>query len=326
MIFCNILQPYEALNTQMCKDYELGDKRIMKMISARDLRKHSTPYWLIMPAVICVLIFTVYPMINLVYTSFFKVNQLNPAKTKFVGFQNYEKIFGKPYFVKSLRNTFTYTIMSVALITSTALFSAVLLGLKRTRFNRFIQAVIFTPHIVSSVAVAIIWTWLYEPTFGIFNNILKGIGLPTLKWLASSDTALISIVIVAVWKSFGYYCLIFISAISGISSEVFDACEVDGAAGFTKFFKIILPLISPQLFFSLIVLTINSFKVFELTRIMTNGGPSFSSSTLVLYIYRLVFLDGNLGQATATGVVLLTVVGIMTAFYFLLLNRKVHYQ
>lgn len=298
----------------------------MRMISVRDLRKRSTPYWLIMPAVICVLIFTIYPMINLVYTSFFKVNQLNPAKTKFIGLQNYSKIFGKTQFKKSFINTVYFTLMSVVLISSTSLFSAVLLGLKRTRFNRFIQAVIFTPHIVSTVSIAIVWIWLYEPTFGILNNILRGCGLPGVPWLTSTDTSLLSVIIVVVWKSFGYYCLIFISAISGIPGEIFDACEVDGATGFTKFVKIIMPLISPQLFFSLIILTINSFKVFESTQVMTNGGPNYSSNTLVLWIYRLVFFEGNVGQGAATGVVLLVVVGIMTAFYFLMLNRKVHYQ
>lgn len=161
---------------------------------------------------------------------------------------------------------------------------------------------------------------------GLFNMVLSALGLPTLPWLQSSDTAMMSIVIVSVWKSLGYYVMIIFAALQGIPSEIYEAADLDNASKTSCFFKITLPMISPQLFLALITMTIGSFKVFETIRIMTNGGPGTSTQVLVYYIYQYAFNYFKVGIASTGGVVLLIIVGLLTLFYFKALSKKVHYQ
>ncbi|GIQ64481.1 hypothetical protein PACILC2_30490 [Paenibacillus cisolokensis] len=195
---------------------------------------------------------------------------------------------------------------------------------QKTRFNAFVQAGIFTPHIISIVSVALIWLWLMEPNLGFLNYVLKSLGLPTSQWLQSSGTAMISVIIVSVWQGIGYYALIMVAAIQSIPGEILEAAQLDNAKRRHVFFRITLPLISPQLFFILIIMTIGSFKVFDTIKIMTGGGPNNSTNTLVYYIYS--FRTTNIGYASATGVVLMIVIGLLTLLYFRLLAKKVHYQ
>jgi sn-glycerol 3-phosphate transport system permease protein len=163
-----------------------------------------------------------------------------------------------------------------------------------------------------------------EPNLGLLNFGLKALGLPTSQWLQSSKTAMISVIIVSVWHSVGYYTLIIVAALQSIPPSIYEAAELDNAKKFKVFYKITLPLISPQLFFILIIMTIGSFKVFDTVRIMTGGGPNNATNTLVYYIYS--FRTTNIGFASATGVVLMAIIGILTFIYFRLLSKKVHYQ
>jgi sn-glycerol 3-phosphate transport system permease protein len=146
-------------------------------------------------------------------------------------------------------------------------------------------------------------------------------GLP---WLQSSDTALMSVTIVSVWQNIGYFALIIIAALKGISPTIYEAAALDNASRLTVFRKLTIPLISPQLFFILVVMTIGSFKVFETVQVMTGGGPNDATSTLVYYIYK--FRTTNVGYASATGVVLMGIIGLLTFVYFRILAKKVHYQ
>ena len=167
---------------------------------------------------------------------------------------------------------------------------------------------------------------MMEPSYGILNSILNALGLPDCQWLQSSDTSMMSIIIVASWKAIGYYTLIFIAALQSIPISIYEAADLDNAGKVKTFWKITLPMISPQIFFVLIVLTIGSFKVFETVRVMTNGGPNNSTNTLVYLIYNEVFQNSRIGYGAAVGVVLLGIVGVLTVFYFISLSKKVHYQ
>jgi sn-glycerol 3-phosphate transport system permease protein len=281
------------------------------------------PYVLIGPAMIGIFLFVIYPMIYLVYLSFFKYNLLNSAMSRYVGFDNYIQIFNRPDFYKSLTNTVIYTGGVVVLTMLISLFFAVWLK-KQTRLNYIIQAGIFTPHIISIVSVSLVWLWLMEPNLGFLNFALEKLGLPTSQWLQSSKTALFSIIIVSVWHGIGYYVLILVAALQGISPNIYEAAELDNTSRFRVFRRITLPLISPQMFFILIIMTIGSFKVFDTVRIMTGGGPNNATNTLVYYIYG--FRTTNIGYAAATGVVLMVIIGILTFIYFRLMSKKVHYQ
>ncbi|MNI76114.1 sn-glycerol-3-phosphate transport system permease protein UgpA [compost metagenome] len=153
---------------------------------------------------------------------------------------------------------------------------------------------------------------------------LKWVGLPPSEWLQSSRTALISVIIVSVWQGIGYYTLIIVAALQSIPPSIYEAAELDNAGRFKVFYKITLPMISPQLFFILVVMTIGSFKVFDTIKIMTGGGPNNATSTVVYYMYG--FRTTNIGYSSATGVVLMAIIGVLTIIYFRLLSKKVHYQ
>jgi sn-glycerol 3-phosphate transport system permease protein len=281
------------------------------------------PYVMILPAMTGILLFVIYPVIYLIYLSFYKYNLMNKDKSKFIGFDNFTQILTREDFYGALMNTVIYTVGVVVLTLILSLIIAVWLN-KKSRFNAIVQAGIFTPHIISIVSIALVWLWLMEPNHGLLNFLLKALGLPTSQWLQSSNTALLSVIIVSVWHGIGYYTLIIVAALQSIPPSIYEAAALDNASKFNIFYKITLPLISPQLFFILIIMTIGSFKVFDTVKIMTGGGPNSATTTLVYYIYE--FRTNSIGYASATGVVLMAIIALLTFIYFRLLSNKVHYQ
>ena len=284
------------------------------------------PYLLLLPAFIGIGLFTIYPVIKAIYWSFFKVNQLNQSKTRFVGLNNYTYLLTNKNFLKTLKNTGVYTLWTVIIILLIAIVLAVWLSKRQDKMTKFTQAAAFTPHITSMVTIAMIFSQMMNPQIGLFNEALKALGLPTCQFLQSSDTAMASVIFVATWKSIGYYSLIIIGALQSITPSIYEAAALDNAGELRTLTKITIPMISPQLFFTLIVMTIGSFKVFDTVRLLTDGGPNNATSTIVYYIYKTVFWDSNVGRACAASVILLVCVGILTVIYFKLLSRKVHYQ
>ena len=281
------------------------------------------PYVLIAPAMAGIGLFVIYPVAYLVYLSFFKYNLMNKARSKFIGLDNFEQILTRGDFYKALGNTAVYTLGVVVLTMALSLLIAVWLN-RKTRINALVQAGIFTPHIVSIVSIALVWLWLMDPDQGLLNFVLRTFGLPPSEWLQSSGTALFSVIIVSVWQSVGYYALIIVAALQSVPPSIYEAAALDNASRFKVFWKITLPMISPQLFFILIIMTIGSFKVFDTVKIMTGGGPNDATNTLVYYIYG--FRTTNIGYSAATGTVLMAIIGVLTFIYFRLLAKKVHYQ
>lgn len=292
----------------------------------RTLMEKLKPYLMLLPAFIGIGAFTIYPIIKVIVWSLYKVNQLNPSKTKFVGLTNFQYLLTNKNFLKTLGNTGVYTFWTVVIILLVALVLAVWLSKKQDKMTRFTQAAAFTPHIISMVSIAMVFAQMMNPNFGLFNEVLEKLGLPRLQWLQSSSTAMGSVVFVASWKSIGYYSLIIIGALQSISPSIYEAAALDNSGEFNTLRKITIPMISPQLFFTLIVMTIGSFKVFDTVRLLTDGGPNNATSTIVYYIYKTVFWDSNVGRACAASVILLICVGILTIVYFKLLSKKVHYQ
>ena len=163
-----------------------------------------------------------------------------------------------------------------------------------------------------------------EPNYGMLNYVLQTLGLPTSDWLQSSKSSLMSIVLVSLWHNLGYFTLIILAALQSVPPSIYEAASLDNAKPYQTFFKITLPMISPQLFFVLIIITIGSFKVFDTVKIMTNGGPNNSTATLVFHIFE--YRSNNLGYASATGIVLMILITILTIIYFRMLSKRVHYQ
>lgn len=283
------------------------------------------PLLMVSPAMIFLILFTVYPMFYLAYLSLFDFKLARPDLKEFVGLQNYYfLLFVKRDFRISLQNTAVYTVSVVVFLILFAVVFALWLQ-KNTFLNRLAQRAIFTPHLVAMISCGMIWSWIMDEQ-GLFNAVLEFFHLPGLKWLNSSSTAMISIVIVSVWKSLGYYALIVLSALKAIPAEIHEAAALDNTGPFRKFFRITLPMISPQLFFLLITITISSFKVFDTVRVMTAGGPGNSTNVVSYYIYHYVFNNNQMGLATSAGTILMIILMIMTAVYFKVIGNKVHYQ
>ncbi|MBP1996630.1 carbohydrate ABC transporter permease [Paenibacillus eucommiae] len=280
-------------------------------------------YLMIAPAMAGIFLFVIYPVLYLVYLSFFKYNLMNKAKSKFIGLDNFKQIFTRDDFYQALSNTLIYTVGVVVLTMLISLLMALWLS-KRKRLNAVVQAGMFTPHIVSIVSVSLVWLWLMEPNYGLLNFLLKLAGLSPSQWLQSSSTAMLSVIIVSVWQSIGYFTLIIVAALQSVPPSLYEAAALDNASKLKVFYKITLPFISPQLFFILIIMTIGSFKVFDTVKVMTGGGPNGATNTLVYYIYE--YRTTNIGYSAATGVVLMAIIGLLTFIYFRILSKKVHYQ
>jgi len=278
------------------------------------------PYVMILPTLILLGVFTFYPAIDMVINSFYDVNVFKG--NTFVGFQNYVRLFKHPDFWPAVRNTLIYTVVSVFFMIFLGLVFA--LWLQRSTFiNGIVQRFMFLPHICAFLSVALIFQWLMDDE-GLFNFVLSWFRLPGLRWFNSSDTALISVMIVNLWKGIGYYALILLSAVKSIPTELLEAADLDDAGKLRTFFKISLPMLSPQIFFLLITITINSVKVFDSVRILTNG--MCDTNVLVFLIYMLNKTSGQGGMAAAAGTVLLILLMILTVIYFRVLGKRVHYQ
>jgi sn-glycerol 3-phosphate transport system permease protein len=216
-------------------------------------------------------------------------------------------------------------LVMVTVSISIALVLAVWLN-KRTKLHNFVQTSIFTPHIISLVSVAMLWMWIMDPEYGLLNYILGWFGIPRLQWIDNPDTALLSVIIVGIWKVIGYNVLILIAGLQSIPSYIYESAKLDKANRVTTFFKITIPLLSPTLFFLLIVTITSSFQVFDSVRVMTQGGPVNSTNVLVHWIYQTGFEFYRIGEAATGSVLLFIIVAVATFANFKLLASKIHYQ
>ncbi len=284
------------------------------------------PYLLILPAIGFLLVFVVYPVFDVNFLSLFSGTVISPTK-RYIGLNNYKTIFTiNKDFLASLKNTAIYTGIILILLISLALVFAVWFQ-KNRKINNLGQAVIFMPYLVASVTAAFIFQWLMDDnSYGAFNTVLRWFGVAPVNWLNNPKTALGCIVVLNLWDKIGYYSLIIMSSLKSIPAEIYEAAELDNSSTMKTFFKITLPLLSPQLFFLLITITTGSFKVFDSVNLMTKGGPGNATSVISLFIYKYAFSLNKLGLASAAGVVLMAVLVIVTILDFRFVERKVHYE
>ncbi len=237
-------------------------------------------------------------------------------KFDFVGLKNYIDMFHDDYVMVSLKNNILYTVVTVPLIIIIALLLAcgVNAGLKATGFLR---ALFFFPTISSMVAVGIVWTLLLNPTQGPINQFLRAIGIANPpKWLASTKWAIWGVMLVAIWKQAGYYMIMLLSGLQSIPQQLYESARVDGANTFVRFFKITLPMLSPTLFMVIILNIINSFQVFDLISVMTDGGPGRATNVLVYRIYQEGFKYSKMGYASAIAYFLFLIILVITLVQF----------
>ena len=281
------------------------------------------PYLMILPAIVILGMFVIYPIFYMIYLSFFEWD-LMQEKT-FVGFENFINLFNDETFWQVTINSFKYVFLTVVL----SLIISILLALylkKDTRINRILQSISFFPYIISLVSISFIWMWLMDSDYGLLIFFLGLIGIDSIGWLDDPKVALSSLIIIAVWKSIGYNTIIIISAMKAVPNYLYEAAKLDKASEFRTFFKITLPMISPTIFFITLMNIIGSFKVFEPVNLITQGGPMNSTNTFVNMIYENGFNYYKIGYASAIGVVLMAILGVCTILYFKNLDKRVHYR
>lgn len=286
-------------------------------------RTTLTAYSFILPNFIGFLIFTFIPIVISIGLSFMEWDTANPAK--FVGLKNFKRLLSDETFRISFGNTIYYTVATVPLTLVCALLLAILLnkGIKGVKVYR---AVFFLPYITSIVAVAVVWNMLLHPTMGPVNEFLKWIGIQNPPgWTASTEWALPAVIITSIWRSVGYYMVIYLAGLQGIPGELYEAATVDGANWWHKFKSITLPMLTPTTFFVMVMLTINSFKVFDLILVMTGGGPGRATNVLVYQIYNEAFINFKFGYSSAIAMVLFGLVLGITIIQFKLEEKWVNY-
>ncbi|MGB8455846.1 MAG: sugar ABC transporter permease [Anaerocolumna sp.] len=287
----------------------------------RIVGKNALPYLLIAPSMIIFAVFMIYPIFYMVYLSFYKWNLLSDKE--FTGIKNYISMLNNPEFFQVLITTVKFMVGTVSGSIIIALLIALYLK-SNSKINRFLQSVIFAPYIVSLVSIAFIFMWMMDSDLGLFNYILGILHLPKVRWLEDPKVAIYSLVVVNIWKGAGYYTIIFVSALQSIPTYLYEAAKLDKTSKIKTFFRITLPMISPTLFFVTLTGIISGVKVFETIKIMTGGGNS--TNTLVYSIYEYGFSFYKIGYASAMGVVLMVIIGVMTLLYFKVLSKKVYYR
>lgn len=271
----------------------------------------------ILPALLGTLIFIVIPVICSFGLSFTKWDLLNPIR--FVGLDNYKEIFSEVLFFKIFWNTVVFAISTSVLGVIIPLILACILNSK-IRGSEFYKTAYFLPFITPMIVIGVVWEWIFDPNIGLLNHILH----LHINWLYDTHFAMPALIIVSVWKLIGYNMVIFLSSLSGISQSMFEAAKIDGATPFQTFKNVTIPLLSPSIFFVVIITAISSFQVFDLIYLMTQGGPLDSTNVLVYAIYKNAFEYFNVGKASAIAYVLFFIILVLTLVQWSLRKKLVY--
>ena len=291
--------------------------RIKRLIQGISNNQKAAGLVFILPAVLGIFIFIVIPVICSFGLSFVKWDLLNSVK--FVGLQNYREIFTEPLFFKILLNTVVFAGATSIFGVIIPLVLAAILNTK-IRGSEFYKTVYFLPFITPMIVIGIVWEWIFDPNIGLMNKVLH----LHINWLYDPHWALPALIIVSVWKLIGYNMIIFLSSLSAISDSMFEAAKIDGANPVQTFRYVTIPLLSPSIFFVVIITAINSFQIFDLIYLMTQGGPLDSTNVLVYAIYKNAFEYFNVGRASAIAYVLFVIILVLTIAQWNLRKKLVY--
>jgi multiple sugar transport system permease protein len=267
------------------------------------------------PALLLIGVFFVVPVVAsllLGFTDFDIYALADLDAIRITGLRNYQALLDSPLFWQALRNTCYFAFVGGPLSVAVSLGTALLVNARATRFKPLFRSVLFMPFVTTLVAVAIVWRYLYHPEYGLLNWALGFIGLGPIDWLGSASWAMPSIILVAVWKGFGYNMLVFIAGLQSIPEDLYEAARLDGASGWQQFRYITLPMLRPTMLFVAIITMVGFFQLFAEPYVMTQGGPLRSTTSLVLLMYEEGFRWWRMGYAAAVAVVLFLLILIVT--------------
>ena len=289
------------------------------------MRREERIAWIFLtPSVIAFFVFMAYPVVLGLLLSFTSNKGIN-SPLNFIGLGNYARLLTDSYFSISLWNNAFYMLTFTPLVVGVALLFALLLNLKIIGRKMF-RTLFFFPYMSSMVAVAIIWNYVLSPN-GPVNGFLQFLGMVSPpQWLLDQKWAMFSVVLVAVWKEFGFYMVILLAGLQTIPEYLYEAATIDGARSWQKLWRITIPMVSPTLFLCIIMAVISSFQVFDLVNIMTEGGPGRATNVLVLRIYQEGFTNVKMGYASAISYVLFAITMVITLLQFKIQNKWVTYN
>ncbi len=303
----------------------MSDAKSASWFSRRNRKDTVAGLLFVLPALIGFFVFVLGPMTATLAISFFKYDLLSPPK--FVGFANFQRLWGDARLWKVIGNTGFFASFVVLGNVGLGVILAVLLNRKMpTALKYSYRAAYFFPSLVGLIFVAVIWQFLFQKDIGIVNYYLSRVGLPRVSWLSSAQIAPVSVIILDIWKNVGFAMLIAMSGLQSISNDYYDAAKVDGSSGIRTFFQITLPLLSPTILFLVTMNTIGAFKIFESIVVLTNGGPGDATRSLVMYIYEQGFKSLNMGYASAISLLLLVLIALVSAIQFFASKRWTFYE
>lgn len=300
----------------------VGRNRSGSRPPGRRLRLRNTfiGWTFILPNFIGFAVLTLGPVLALFYLGFTSWNAFGAAE--WVGLDNFAGLLRDATFHRALLNTGYYAVGHIPLTLVASLGLAMLLN-QKLRGMAFFRTVAFFPYITSIVAIAVVWNMLFSPDAGVINQFLTFLGVDNPPgWTTSTDWSMPAVVIVGTWRYMGYYMLLFLAGLQAIPPELYEAARVDGANAVQRFWNVTVPGLRPTTFFITVMLTIESFKVFDLILVMTNGGPGISTLVLSQYIYRKGFEENDFGYASAVAIVLFLICIVVTVVQFLINKRR----
>lgn len=276
----------------------------------RPLATRLAPYLFLSPSLLLLVVFSFVPIVAAVVLSFQKVAVFGQGT--WVGGANYAQMVGDPLFWTSIQNTAVFTVGTVPTSMAIGLLLAVLLN-RAMPGRALIRSLFFLPMVAAGVIVAVIMAWIFNGDYGVVDNLLAALGLPRVPWLTSPQVAMLTFVMAVVWTRIGFCMVIYLGALQAIPAELVEAMTVDGAGRWTRFRSLIWPLLRPTTFVLLVVNVVFSLQVFDIVYVLTGGGPGFATTVLIQYIFRTAFTNGEMGYASAIGVVFALILLAFTA-------------
>jgi ABC-type sugar transport system permease subunit len=281
-----------------------------------------TPYLFLLPFFLIYLVFLVYPVLAAFRLSFYESSGF--GGDTFTGLDNYARLVQDTRYLEALKNTTLYALASVFILSPLALLVAVAIRsfvVPTATFKSFYRIIFFLPFITSFVVIALMFNLVFNNEFGLLNNGLSALGLPTPDWLRDERVALLAIILVAIWTYLGINALYFLAGLQNIPEEVIEAAMVDGATRFQTFWRVTLPLLRPVILFVVVQATIFSYQIFEIPFLLTNGGPSDATLTLAIYLYEVGFREFDRGYASAIGYSMAIIAIVLAAIQLLAARR-----
>ena len=275
----------------------------------------------ILPQLISLICLGIIPVVIAFVLSFFEWNGF--TLPEFVGFDNFRWIIQDSDTLVAIKNTVIYAVIYVPCSIGLALFLAILLN--KAFGKMFYRAVFFLPQVVTSVGIAVVWSWIYQPQFGILNMMLKVIGIEGREWLRDPKTAMGAVIVMSIWWGLGYNIVLFLAGLQNVPRTYVEAAMIDGATPLQIFYRITVPLVSPTTLFVTITTMINAFQVFDQMFLLTQGGPAKKTYTLAIHIYQTAFKKFELGRASTVALIMFVVVVLISVIQFKLSDRWVHY-